>query len=285
VVSLPDAANPTQPPQTQTGAEEETSVEETPYWRTNFFSRFFKDQAYLFKTWIPSEARNPAFAIPFTTVTALAISSSRDEDGGPDAQLEQGISENSRNSTTQGFARFLSAVGDASGGVVLIGAGYLIGRLSGHDKLAEASSLSAEALLSAGLWSTVLKGAFARTRPSGSGTGTFFDYHPGPGQTPGSFPSGHATGAFTVATVFSGVYAEHKWVPYVAYGAAGLVGLSRLALTRHFPTDVMAGALLGNSMGRMVLSRQGESNRRQSYLGPVMGEQKGDFGFAWNYSW
>src|SRR5215470_9330580 len=90
------SSTPAQAPQTAIGAEEEPSDQETPYWRTNFFSRFFKDQAYLFKTWIPSEARNPAFSIPFVTITALAYSSSRDEDGGPDAQLEQDISENSR---------------------------------------------------------------------------------------------------------------------------------------------------------------------------------------------
>jgi hypothetical protein len=38
-------------------------------------------------------------------------------------------------------------------------------------------------------------------------------------------------------------------------------------------------------MGRMVLSRQKESERRQFTFSPELGPQKGDFGFAWNYSW
>lgn len=263
----------------------EATGSDAPYWRKNLFSRFFKDQAFLFKTWIPSEIRNPAFSIPFATTTALAISSSRDEGGGTDVQIEKSISDSARGQSAQGFSRFLSDVGDTAAGAALIGAGYLFGRLSGHDKMAEASSLSAEALLSAGLWSSTLKALTARTRPAGGATGNFLDYHPGPGQQVGSFPSGHATGAFAVATVFSGVYSDHPWVSWVAYGSAGLIGLSRLALSRHFPTDVVAGALIGNSMGRMVLARRRETAPRQSGFQAIAGPQNGDVGLAWSYSW
>jgi membrane-associated phospholipid phosphatase len=266
-------------------ADGEELAQEVPYWRKNLFSRFFKDQAFLFRTWIPSEIHNPAFSIPFVTTTALAISSSRDERGGYDAQLEGAIRGDARTRTAQGSARFFSEVGNTAAGAVLIGAGYLFGRLSGHDKMAEASSLSAEAVLTAGLWSSTLKALTARTRPAGGATGNFFDYHPSSGQVVGSFPSGHATGAFAVATVFSGVYSDHKWVPWLAYGTAGMVGLSRLALSRHFPTDVVAGALFGNSMGRMVLARRDGTTDRRSSFQPIAGPQNGDVGLAWNYSW
>jgi membrane-associated phospholipid phosphatase len=272
-----DVADPLQTP------GQEKSGEDVPYWRTNFFHRFFRDQGFLFKTWIPSEVRNPAFSVPFFTTTALAIASSRDANGGPDAQATADFSEDTQHQ--QGAARFLSDVGDTATGVVLIGVGYLSGRWSHHDRFAEASSLSAEAALSAGLWSSILKAVTARTRPEGTGTGNFGDYSPKQGEQVGSFPSGHATGAFAVATVFAGVYSDHRWVPWVAYGTAGLIGASRLALSRHFPTDVVAGALLGNSMGRMVLTRSRESAARQSTIMPIVSPLDRQLGLVWNYSW
>ena len=261
----------------------ETSGEDIPYWRTNFFHRFFKDQGFLFKTWIPAEFRNPAFSVPFLTTTALAVASGQDEDGGPDAQATADFSEDHQ--PDQGAARFLSDVGDTATGVVLIGVGYLAGRWSHHDRFAEASSLSAEAALSAGLWSSVLKAVTARTRPEGTGTGNFGDYSPKQGEQVGSFPSGHATGAFAVATVFAGVYSDHRWVSWVAYGTAGLIGVSRITLSRHFPTDVVAGALIGNSIGRMVLTRRRESDVRQSSFVPIVSPVDRQLGLVWNYSW
>jgi membrane-associated phospholipid phosphatase len=257
---------------------------EIPYWRTNLFRRFFGDQKFLFKTWIPSEARNPAFSVPFLVTGALGYSFSRDEDGGVDAALAADLNSDTHGTQRQS-ARFLSQIGDAGAGALLIGTAYLAARWSGHDRLAEASSLSAEAALSAGLWSSVLKAATARNRPSSKGIGDFGDYDHTQGEHVGSFPSGHATGAFAVATVFSGLYPDHRWVSWMAYGTAGLIGVSRISLGRHFPTDVIAGALLGNSMGRMVLARRGEAAPKRSSIQPILNPQDGGVGLAWNYSW
>lgn len=59
-----------------------------------------------------------------------------------------------------------------------------------------------------------------------------------------SFPSGHTSLAFSTATALSLKYP--KWyVIAPAYVWAGSVGYSRMNLGVHYPSDVLAGALLG----------------------------------------
>ena len=59
-----------------------------------------------------------------------------------------------------------------------------------------------------------------------------------------SFPSGHTSGAFALATSLTIVHP--KWyVAVPAYSWATLVGYSRLYLGVHYPTDAIAGSVLG----------------------------------------
>jgi membrane-associated phospholipid phosphatase len=59
-----------------------------------------------------------------------------------------------------------------------------------------------------------------------------------------SFPSGHTSTAFTMATSISLEYP--KWYIIIpAYTYAGTVGYSRMHLGAHYPSDVLMGALIG----------------------------------------
>lgn len=59
-----------------------------------------------------------------------------------------------------------------------------------------------------------------------------------------SFPSGHTSVAFATATSFSIQY--KKWYVVVpAYLWAGSVGYSRMYLGKHYPSDVLGGAIVG----------------------------------------
>jgi len=225
--------------------------------------------------------------VPVLIATGVAVEAGRDSDASqPDLQLERDFSSD----TTGGYyraARRFTTLGDAPVGLALIGTAYLTGRWTGHDRFAESASLSAEAVLDTGLWVTVLKGVTARTRPSGGGTGQFFQYHPAAGQTIGSFPSGHTAGAFAAASVFAGMYREqHPWVAWMAYGTAALVGVSRVALGRHFPSDVVVGACIGDSFGRMALARRhpAESKVTSGVL-PFYDPATREEGIAWSRHW
>jgi undecaprenyl-diphosphatase len=56
------------------------------------------------------------------------------------------------------------------------------------------------------------------------------------------FPSDHATGAFAVAMA---IYLRNRTWGAVALVAAAVLSIGRVAIGVHFPSDVLAGALLG----------------------------------------
>jgi membrane-associated phospholipid phosphatase len=66
-----------------------------------------------------------------------------------------------------------------------------------------------------------------------------------------SFPSGHATAAFAVATAQSTLHPRQAWLWYTG---ATLISWSRLRLNRHHPQDVAAGALLGWGVTKWEMS-------------------------------
>ncbi len=67
-----------------------------------------------------------------------------------------------------------------------------------------------------------------------------------------SFPSAHATTSFAAARAYRGL------VPAPAlYAAAGLFALSRPYLGVHYPSDVVAGALLGTALAGVWTARVG----------------------------
>lgn len=105
--------------------------------------------------------------------------------------------------------------------------------------------LAASAIAS-GAITPLLKFALGRPRPSETaGTVEF-------GEGGVSFPSGHATQAFAVASVVASHY-ESIWVKVGAYGLASLVGWSRMHDRAHYASDVVAGALIGIVVGKAVV--------------------------------
>lgn len=57
-----------------------------------------------------------------------------------------------------------------------------------------------------------------------------------------SFPSGHTASSFTAATIL--YLCNRKW-GIIAFVLAGMIAFSRMYLYVHYPTDILAGIVLG----------------------------------------
>lgn len=91
----------------------------------------------------------------------------------------------------------------------------------------------------AGLLVQILKYSFGRSRPE-LWLGPF--HHTWPSAT--SFPSGHTVGAFAIAgVIFFG--ARNRLFRYSAMVIAFGIAVSRVLAFRHWPSDVLASAILG----------------------------------------
>ena len=64
-----------------------------------------------------------------------------------------------------------------------------------------------------------------------------------------SFPSGHSASSFAAATAMAGFYPQ---AAPLLFGFAAMVGVSRVHLGHHFPSDVAAGAVMGVGAGTLV---------------------------------
>jgi membrane-associated phospholipid phosphatase len=127
-------------------------------------------------------------------------------------------------------------------GVAFVAVGAL-GDVRARRQLPVASLVAAVSVGIGSIVVALLKETVDRPRPAHADPG--IDTVVG---TPGSpsFPSGHTATAFAAAAVVGAFYPRLRWP---LYGLAALVGISRIYLGVHFALDVVAGAILGLSIG------------------------------------
>lgn len=86
-----------------------------------------------------------------------------------------------------------------------------------------------------------------------------------------SFPSTHTTLAFATATFFQQVYKDKLWVGILSYTLATGAGLSRIHDNKHWPTDVLIGAVLGYAIGKSVFNFISKDSRLSLGIGKYGG--------------
>jgi len=136
--------------------------------------------------------------------------------------------------TGRQIGNFLSGPGTIAYGVIGIGLPLLTDGPQGKNHTLRAiDSLGVSLLLSEGL-----KDLIKEKRPDSN--------------EHDSFPSGHATGAFSIATMES---AFHPRDAVYWYAGATAISVSRFTLHRHTVGDVLAGAALGYGVSRWELAQ------------------------------
>lgn len=135
-----------------------------------------------------------------------------------------------------------------------------VGQYEHNAKARETGLLGAEALLDGVAVEQGMKLVFWRERPAmDHERGLFFQGNAG---WDSSFPSSHATLAWTSAAVIAGEY-KSPWVQMSVYTLATGVSLTRVLGQEHFPTDVLVGSAAGWLIGHYVVrSHHGHGTRR-----------------------
>ena len=101
-------------------------------------------------------------------------------------------------------------------------------------KLSKKMEFSTLAMVTNGILTETMKRGVGRKRPNGSCCK--------------SFPSGHTSHSFTIATIVNELYGDQ--IGIAAYCLAVLVATSRINDNKHYLSDVLFGAGLGTAVGR-----------------------------------
>jgi membrane-associated phospholipid phosphatase len=172
----------------------------------------------------------------------------------------------------QGFGKLGGRAGGASVMVPLTAGLFLAGRATHDSRFRAATYDVAQAAIVSLTYTSAIKSAAQRNRPDGSNNL--------------SFPSGHASGAFAMASVFDAHYGPKVGIP--AYAAAAAIGLSRIESNKHHLSDVLAGATLGYLVGRSVSKSNGLPDRGREprlSLTPATDANGTGVGAGFSYSW
>jgi membrane-associated phospholipid phosphatase len=94
-----------------------------------------------------------------------------------------------------------------------------------------------------GLFATVVKHLIGRARPFVTGVADAYAHSPFMWRMEyASFPSGHATTAFSAAVAVGAIWPRARVVMWIY---ALTIAISRVVVTAHYPSDVLASAVVG----------------------------------------
>ncbi len=166
------------------------------------------------------------------------------------------------------------STGATAGGtavVPFVGALFLAGRFAPQGRFRSMTYDFTQALLVTEAYTGLLKYTVQRPRPDGSDNL--------------SFPSGHTSAAFSLASVAEQHYGWKVGVP--AYLLASGIGLSRIESNKHNLSDVVAGATIGIIVGRTVARHDGDRPAKKSTFSitPQTDSQGGGVGVGVAASW
>jgi len=200
-----------------------------------FFKNILRDQKAIWTMPLHLRGQDAKWLVPLGAGTTALIATDR-ETGDAMARHDGGLD----------ASRVVSYAGSIYGTAAIAGSFYLMGRVTKNDRARETGILGAEALIDGVIVESALKAISQRARPlDGRQRSKFF-------VGGSSFPSGHSTQAWSLATIIASEYHDHLAVQIAAYGIAGAVSMSRFTGQRHYLSDILIGSVIGYGIGRYV---------------------------------
>jgi len=225
--------------------------------KRNIFSRFGRDFKYIFTSPLRLGKSDvlPLSAILLGTCGLMVL----DED------IRDSVQDSGSNSWDEIFS-FSKQFGDGRVTLPIAGIFYLAGRIFHDEKSQDAGISALESFIFSGLICSSFKFLAGRSRPyREEGSGKF--YGPTFDNSKLSLPSGHATVAFSLASVIAAEY-DILLVDISAYTIAGLTAASRVYHDKHWTSDVALGAIIGTLVGRAVVYQNKKENEEKTGISP-----------------
>lgn len=227
--------------------------------KENYIKTTIYDHGELWKKTVSPKEYNYGFLLPLAVATGTSIYF--DETISREVisfRQRHGLNKISNTITHFGDPYLLS-----SATLLAYGSGWIFR----DSKLQQTSLMAAQAYIHNGIFTYLGKLAFARQRPfvKSQDNWHFFPYslqgHEPSATAYQSFPSGHTSGIFAIATVVAKQYNDNFWIPTIAYSMATLTGVSRISESKHWLSDAIVGAALGYGIGHFVV----ESNKNTQF--------------------
>lgn len=143
--------------------------------------------------------------------------------------------------------RYVTTLSDLGEGLGWVAAGIAVGWLGGARGRRAGLAMSIAALGTTYLVQRLIKPVFRRKRPHVGRDVVVVGIR----TTDASFPSGHTAASFAAATATATFYPR---VAPLVFALATGVGISRVHLGHHFPSDVVVGGLIGVGCGTVLVS-------------------------------
>jgi hypothetical protein len=276
-VTVPAFAAENQPGQPADAAQGSVQSNDTPKDASVELNKaYFKGYVTDLKSIVTSPARwDTTDWITATVVTGVAVGLYDN-----DAKIQKWVLDHKTN-TSDNVGKDATSLGFGKFTPVLVGGMYLYGHFADDSKMKTTALLSVESFILTGVFTQVLKYSTGRHRP-------YTDDPPHTWNGPRlngssdtmSFPSGHASSAFSVATVIASEY-DNYVVPTLAYGVATITAFDRVAHNAHWASDVFVGSAIGYFTGKAVVAAHRNGKESRLSFAPMIND--GDLGVIVTY--
>lgn len=261
---LADPANEATPPQAEQPAQVTQPVAEAAPARTvQLDGDYFKGYLTDFGNIVTSPARwDKTDWITAVLVTGASIGLYEN-----DTKIQTWVQEN-RTKTSDDVGDKVTLVGNGYLTLAVVGGLYGYGYFGDDGKAIETALLSVESIALTGIFVQVIKRTAGRHRPY---TGDPYDTWGGPSlaSSNDSFPSGHSSSAFAVASVIASEY-DNYVVPPLAYTIAAITGYDRMQHNAHWASDVFVGAAIGYFTGKSIVAYHRTDGRNTVSFTPLI---------------